>query len=121
MPCFKRTADVYHDYAREVWYALGVIDGVSREFLGKPAVVTSLNDGTHKAGSLHYQGLAFDLRTRNMTPGETTSLFEKVKAILDPQGYDVIFEGTGTPGSSGTHIHCEFDPKPGQTFLVLVD
>lgn len=113
MPTFKRTSNYGHEYRQEVWYAIGVFEGVSREFLGKPVIITSLKDGTHKENSLHYKGLAFDVRTRNMTGGEAKTLFENVKLILDPQGYDTVFEGD--------HIHCEFDPKLGEEWARLSD
>jgi hypothetical protein len=97
------------------------MDALSRELLGKPLVVTSLNDGGHKEGSLHYQLKALDARTRHLTPAEGALLLDKAKAILDPQGYDTITEGQGTPGSTGSHIHFEFDPKAGEVFITLVD
>lgn len=121
MPSFKLTAHIEGPYPREVWYAIGVIDGVSREFLDKPIVVTSLNDGTHMTGSLHYKNLAFDVRTRDLTPAEASTLLEKAKRMLDSQGYDTLAEGAGTPGSTGTHIHCEYQPKAGEIFVKVVD
>lgn len=90
------------------------IDGLSAEMIAaiqsamwiwalqgiRELVITSANDGTHKDGSLHYEGQALDLRSRNLT--------DQVKArdmLQDELGddYDVILELT--------HIHVEFDPK----------
>lgn len=121
MPTFKRTSNFLGTYPREVWYALGVMDGVSREFLGHPIIITSMNDGQHMVGSLHLKNLAFDVRTRDLTIGEVSELLSKVKAILDPQGYDTIWEDATTPGSSGTHLHCEYDPKAGEIFITITD
>ncbi|MCG7852805.1 MAG: hypothetical protein MIO92_09810, partial [Methanosarcinaceae archaeon] len=58
-----------------VWYKAGVIGDlqpVARKGLGRIAklfetedhdlFITSLRDGNHAAGSLHYDGLAFDMR-----------------------------------------------------------
>ena len=91
-----------------VWYKQGVIGDlqpVARKGLGRVAGlyssmglelhVTSLRDGNHKAGSLHYDGLAFDIR-----PGSLS--IHEIKEVLGPS-WDVVKEST--------HIHCEYDPK----------
>lgn len=109
MPQLKYGVNHADVYPRELWYAVGVFDGLARDFLGKPIVITSLNDGRHGTNSRHYLGLALDVRTRNLTGGEATVLFEKAKQILDPQGYDTVLETD--------HIHCEFDPKADERFL----
>jgi len=92
-----------------VWIKQGVIGDlqpIARKGLGKVAslyeskglslCVTSFRDGNHMAGSLHYDGLAFDF----VPVSEIT--INDIKQILGPQ-WDVINEQT--------HIHCEFDPK----------
>jgi hypothetical protein len=67
-------------------------------------VVTSGTDGKHMVGSLHYKGLAVDLRTRNIDPYVLHLIMRDLQKELAPRGYDVIFEST--------HYHIEFDPKP---------
>lgn len=121
MPVFKNDVKLDHPYPREVWYAIGVFDAMLRYELGVQAVITSLNDGNHMKGSKHYANLAIDERTRQLSPDQAQRIFLTVKAILDPQGYDTVWEGTGEPGSSGQHIHIEFDPKPGETFERRTD
>lgn len=103
--------------SREVWFALGVAAELKQRLFGLNTVVTSLKDGSHMAGSKHYTGQAGDLRTKDMTEAQARTWLEALKVVLDPMGFDVIFEGQGTPGSSGVHIHAEFDPKPGEGFL----
>jgi len=61
---------------------------------GHDLYVTSIRDGNHSPGSLHYVGLAFDIQ-----PGIEIHL---IKQVLSPQ-WDVVDEGN--------HIHCEYDPK----------
>ena len=92
-----------------VWYKQGVLGDlqpVARKGLGQVAdlfkshdedlFVTSLRDGNHRAGSLHYDGLAFDIRPCD-------SIFvEDIKRVLGSK-WDVVYEGN--------HIHCEYDPK----------
>ena len=76
---------------------------------GRDLVVTSVSDGKHKKNSLHYKGLAFDIRTwTTQTSGLQMSLFQKnslQKAIMVVLGddWDVVVEST--------HIHCEYDPE----------
>lgn len=64
--------------------------------------VTSVTDGKHKDGSKHYEGLAFDLRTRMLTKEQTLRLAAVMRGILEGE-WDVVVEGD--------HIHVEFDPK----------
>lgn len=87
------------------WIKQGVIGDlqqIARKGLGRVAKVnskdlfiTSIRDGNHSDGSLHYDGLAFDFR-----PGKAHMLVIK-KAL--GKGWDVVDEGN--------HIHCEYDPK----------
>ena len=91
-----------------VYYKQGVIGDlqpIARKGLGRVAelygfhgefiYVTSLRDGNHMAGSLHYDGLAFDIK-QGRRP------IEQIKDTLGP-GWDVV-EGP-------TYYHCEYDPK----------
>src|SRR3989304_4563403 len=82
--------------------ALAILDETRRDALqylrAEEAVVTSGKDGTHMATSLHYQGLAIDLRTRDFV--------ERWGFLLESQlghGWDVVVEKD--------HIHLERDPK----------
>lgn len=75
--------------------------------LPKP-VITSGNDSTHHAGSLHYLGRALDFRGNNIS----TSVGEKFRAEVAARlggGYDVLFEVFMNP--SNNHLHVEYDPK----------
>lgn len=68
------------------------------------AVVTSATSGVHGVGSLHYLGLAFDLRTKDLSLVTAQYLKDKIKAALGDE-FDVILE-TNPP-----HLHVEYDPK----------
>lgn len=68
--------------------------------------VTSVTDGEHMEGSLHYKGLAADLRTRNT--GLARSLYNDIKKRLTPLGFDVLLENEG---EESEHLHLELDPK----------
>lgn len=49
-----------------MWFARFVADEVSRDVINRGAIITSARDGKHGDRSLHYAGLAFDLRTRDL-------------------------------------------------------
>lgn len=65
-------------------------------------VITSVLDGKHKSGSLHYVGLAVDIRTRDLTRETAFQLSKQIAACLTSE-FDVILEGD--------HLHIEFQPK----------
>ena len=94
-----------------VWYALGIAEMIYA-LVNRELVVTSLKDGVHSSGSLHYQGRAADLRTRHLSKQETTDTFSRLKNKLDYWVYDVILEKD--------HIHLEYDPKGDETWQVEV-
>ncbi len=94
----------------QIGYALCVAEFIY-DSKGYDLVVTSLTDGTHNPNSLHPKGLAADLRTIGVT--EVEDIFQRIKDILSPSGYDVVWEGGvgATPATTGAHIHIEFQPK----------
>lgn len=67
--------------------------------LGQELVITSGTDGEHSAGSLHYYGLAVDLRTRYFSDEEKSIAYGRLIKELEWMGYRVI--------SEPTHIHIE--------------
>ena len=75
---------------------------------GVDCVVTSATDGGHKVDSLHYRGLAFDLRTHHVHPDVKPRLLTRLRDALAPLGFEVLFESAGQPGE---HAHVEFDPR----------
>jgi hypothetical protein len=103
----------------EVWYAVGVCEGIRLAFNLGSVTVTSMADGVHNPGSLHPKGLAADLRTHDLVPADREGVFAALKKALEPQGFDVVWEGGkgATPATTGAHIHVEFQPKPGESFI----
>lgn len=63
--------------------------------------ITSLVDGTHSRGSLHYVGAAADLRL----PRRHVPLIARELGKRLGRDYDVVLEKT--------HIHIEYQPKAG--------
>ena len=111
MLMFKAGVDA-RNMKPQIAAALITCDGVFSAF-GCICMVTSLGDSKHGDGSLHYSGLAVDLRlpsryNTNVKDIDTIVL-GKLKEALNEQ-YDCVLEGVNTPGASGAHIHVEFDP-----------
>lgn len=91
-----------------VWYKSGVagdLQPVARKGLGRVArvyfdagldlFVTSIRDGNHAPGSLHYDGLAFDIKGQSV-------FISVIAEVLGPD-WDVVDEIS--------HYHIEYDPK----------
>lgn len=85
----------------EIYNTFPVID---KEFeaIGKIAVITSAEEGKHKRDSLHYEGLAIDLRTFHLKSPQQSAMVKSLQKKLGPD-YDVVWEKD--------HIHVEFDPE----------
>jgi hypothetical protein len=86
----------------EIQHAMHVADALSKAVSGKEILITALFDGTHKKGSKHYEGNAFDIRKWHYNNDQLHSLLINLKENLGPD-YDIIEEKT--------HIHIEYDPK----------
>lgn len=91
----------------EAVLAIIAVNGVYKR-LSIKHTITSITDGKHSEGSLHYSGFAFDNRTWADDQGSQLSHSEKQflaselrKALTDE--FDVVVEST--------HIHVEFDPS----------
>lgn len=79
--------------------AIVIVAGVyERE--GHELVVTSVTDGEHMRGSLHYVGAAGDFRVTEDMDGE--DLRNRIAEALGAD-FDVVLEGD--------HIHVEWQPK----------
>lgn len=72
-----------------------------------PLVVTSVMDGRHAQGSLHYLGLAADLRSKHLETELRERVLRGLEDTLGPLGFQVLLEDEG---ESNEHIHLEHDP-----------
>ena len=68
--------------------------------------ITSILDSKHKDGSLHYSGLAFDIRVFDLKRATPFNMASALYARL-PAGFQVILESD--------HIHVEFDNGKAQS------
>jgi hypothetical protein len=83
-----------------IWQAAIITESVLKKF-GAELVLTSVNDGKHMDGSLHYKGCAFDVRTWQIS-GREMQVVAELKTALG-QDFDVVLEKD--------HIHIELDPE----------
>ena len=74
----------------------------------KALTLTSVNDGVHKTGSLHYNGNAVDIRSKIYPQDQVHECVRLFRASPDGARYDLLFESPGTPNE---HLHLEFDPE----------
>jgi len=87
---------------REMYFAMDQVN-IAAAVLGPyEATVTSAVDGKHSPTSLHYDGRAIDIRTRDQAVGEVVMFLAAIREHL-PDDYDVVDEGS--------HIHIEWQPK----------
>jgi hypothetical protein len=82
--------------------AYTIAEAIYWDKAGVHCVITSCSDGRHGPNSLHYKGMALDLRTSNLRPEQLHPVFNALKTALGVQ-FDTVMESD--------HIHCEFDPK----------
>ena len=77
---------------------------------GQELVITSARDSLHSAGSLHYYGLAVDVRTRYFTQEIKTKVFEEIQQELFDldHRYRVIYHKT--------HFHIGYYPSNKEMF-----
>lgn len=79
--------------AEKIWRGQGKGEGVT---------ITCTGGGMHSSGSLHYYGLAVDLRTRYFGKEQSRLVGKRLREALGSD-FDVVVHGT--------HIHVEYDPE----------
>jgi hypothetical protein len=78
---------------------------IHRLVFAKPLVITSGKDSVHVSGSLHSQGLAVDVRTRDLLPDEQ-GLLLALLAYAAPSNHVAVFDERALGGEA--HIHLEW-------------
>jgi len=77
------------------------------ELYNADLVVTSVIEGSHSRGSLHYTGQAVDLRLHDwLTVQQHEEVADEIRKCLTDD-YDVVLESN--------HIHIEYQPKESYT------
>jgi hypothetical protein len=86
---------------KDIWAAKGINN----------LTITSCNDSKHMDGSLHYKGLAFDVRTKDVNLINRNEWLNSVRLALQgalTDEFDVVLEYVG---GDNEHIHIEYQPK----------
>jgi hypothetical protein len=114
-----------------IWYKQGVYGDLNNEAMkclgrihdhyGKDLMVTAIRDGNHMAGSLHYNGNAFDFRLKAyMTKpdlkkicGKGNAFDFRLKAYMTKPDLKKICGKDFDVVIHSTHVHVEYDPKEG--------
>lgn len=103
------------DATFHIGYALGVASALHQMLFHRPAVVTSIDDGTHGPGSKHPNGDAVDLRTNDLPSTHRELWSAACKKQLDKMGFDIVLE------TAPDHLHIEWDPKKEDRFFTPVE
>ena len=88
------------DLQPQALFGMMICDAVFQS-LGFPLVITSVREGVHKDNSLHYAGLAFDLRIHHLRGIAAFEVRDRLQQALGRE-FDVVLEPS--------HIHVEYDP-----------
>jgi hypothetical protein len=81
---------------------LQLLDIIHMGTVGREMIVTSAVDRSHSQKSLHYLGLAIDVRTADLSHQDADQLRENIAFRLG-NSWDVVLESD--------HMHIEYDPK----------
>ena len=100
-----KDATVVFDAQAPLLYALWRIELVMRAY--GPVTVTSMKDGKHSVNSLHYSGMAVDIRSKHLSQEDSRKVFFALRNDLGPD-FDVLLENEG---KENEHYHVESDPK----------
>lgn len=86
--------------------AAQVVESIYRE-IQKDCVITSANDSTHSAKSLHFKDGAIDIRSKILSDSQKDYVLSEMKRRLN-NSYDILLENRGTDNE---HYHLEYQPK----------
>ena len=87
--------------ANFLMYTLGFLQRIQT---GKPAVVTAIVAGPHMETSLHWEGRAFDLRSKHLAPDEKQAFKHLARFVVGIFGGKVLLE---MPGTENEHFHIQ--------------
>lgn len=91
----------------EILIGLHIVEEVINS-LGYDTTLTEATGGKHMPDSLHYKGLAVDIRSKDISLSTTkANVIKYAKSSLGDE-FDFILEDEGAPNE---HFHLEFDPK----------
>lgn len=90
----------------ELVFGLFALHEIFKENLASFFCITSCTDGEHSRSSLHYSGLAADVRSKHLSHTQKAAILNAFRGACD-ESFDLILEAPGQPNE---HFHLEFDP-----------
>lgn len=96
----------------QMYYALGVMQQIFLISHQGDLVITCTKDGGHCPRSLHPEGRAVDIRTRDLGPEAASAMERRCDYFLSPLGFDVVLEAD--------HLHVEYDPHGVEALAEVV-
>ena len=117
MKFVKERKEKYHGVTSTTQEAINLVTSMFPKMY-----VTSKNEGTHSANSLHYQGLAFDFagnRTEGLSKAQYKQRARQIVEEFAKRGIvaRVYDEATGRSGNwTGEHLHIEVYGKGGMSY-----
>jgi hypothetical protein len=92
----------------EIVAGLQILTPIASNLGIKTLVLTAGTNGKHGDGSLHYSGLALDIRSRNLTREQKMGLLQGFNTSAG-KNFDFILEDQGLDNE---HFHLEYDEHP---------
>lgn len=93
---------------------LGALNTIGEAFYeqdGQACIITSTTEGKHKTGSMHYLGLAVDLRRYHLNPRQVSLIYVKLQRVLNEYILTEGLHGKFDVVLEQTHFHIEFDRR----------
>lgn len=95
------------DVAPSIWIAIGIADLIHWQLFGTPCTVTSLRDShADRPNSLHNNGQAADLRTKDLSEHDASEFKRNLLHSLPATRFRVILE------TRPRHLHIETATSP---------
>jgi hypothetical protein len=102
-----KTKDMARQWAATRWTVrlLGVVLGIAtKQLTGVEMVITSVTGDKHAADSFHYEGRAFDFRSKHYSPEQRGEVFTLASFLAQIVGGKVLLE---VPGKPNEHFHIQ--------------
>jgi len=91
-----------------MFFACGVVQAVYAARGYRALITAALDSHDSDPIAIHREGRACDFRVHMLKPDELIAIFDELETVLNPLGFDVLYEDKSTPNE---HIHIEWDPK----------
>lgn len=91
----------------EILLGVCVVHSVFQTYSVPLMTITEGTGGKHMEGSKHYQGLAVDIRSKNIPEMAKNAILKECQVNLG-ENFDFLLEQAG---EAGEHFHLEYDSR----------